>query len=718
MSVRRWKAARARRRPRHTHRARGSSTSPPTTCAWTTRRRRPPASPGRPSSARTLPTTLVAAGSSARSSRGMRAPGRRCGKRRSVTPSGAAPSSPRAMSHSTERWTAGSRRRTRRPARSCGSSRSDREWWATRLPTRDRTASSTWRCTPGSAATGSCWRGTSGRMTRRMYGRRRTSCRTSPGTPAREASCGSSPCSRPAARDRGVPRTRSRATFRGCATGSARLGGRRGAAGGRPAGGQESIQRRPAVGGGGRADVRRDELRRLSRRRGRGLGGPQPARRPLALRGLRRGDLPVDLLRPAARHAGVRWPAATRCDLETRHLSPVARATRRRADADVEVAMRWLGGLAGAVLLALVLWDAFETIILPRRVSGRIRLTRLFYRSTWIPWRATARALSGRRRDVFLSIFGPLSLILLLALWAVGSVLSFGLLQWAAGSAMKVVGDGGGAAPGFWSDVYMSGTTFFTLGLGDVVPRTALAKTLTVIEAGTGFAFLAAVIGYFPVIYQAFSRREVAISLLDARAGSPPSASELLWRHRGDPGTAALTDLLRDWERWAADVLESHLSYPPLAYFRSQHYNESWLAALTTILDASAVVMIGHEGWCARQAELTFAMARHAVVDLAQVFSTPPERAQERLSSEQLARLRERLAAGGVGLRDWSVYDTALTELRRMYEPYVAALAHYLAVPLPPWVREVERPDNWQTSAWDRVVKLPARGRAAEEDHF
>ena len=385
----------------------------------------------------------------------------------------------------------------------------------------------------------------------------------------------------------------------------------------------------------------------------------------------------------------------------------------------MEVALRLLGGVVGAVLLATVLWDAFETIILPRRVSGRIRLTRLFYRATWIPWRAAARALSGRKRDVFLSIFGPLSLILLLALWAVGSVFSFGLLQWAAGSAMRVAGDGGGGAPGFWSDMYMSGTTFFTLGLGDVVPRTALAKTLTVIEAGTGFAFLAAVIGYFPVIYQAFSRREVAISLLDARAGSPPSAAELLWRHRGDPGAGALTELLRDWERWAADVLESHLSYPPLAYFRSQHYNESWLAALTTILDASAVVMIGLDGWCARQAELTFAMARHAVVDLAQVFSTPPERQGERLGSAQLVKLRERLARGGLALRDRPDFEQRLTELRRMYEPYVGALAHYLTVPLPPWVREVERPDNWQTSAWDKVVRLPARGaRAGEEDHF
>src|SRR5881296_471570 len=378
--------------------------------------------------------------------------------------------------------------------------------------------------------------------------------------------------------------------------------------------------------------------------------------------------------------------------------------------------MRWVIGVAGAALLATVLWDAFETIILPRRVSGRFRLTKLFYRATWRPWRAIAPLLPRRPGDAFLGFYGPLSLPLLLALWAAGIVLAFGMLQWAAGSALAMVG----AGPGFGADVYMSGTTFFTLGLGDVVPQTPVAKTLTVIEAGTGFASLAVVIGYFPVIYQAFSRRETAISLLDARAGSPPSASELLWRHRGDPGATALAELLRDWERWAADVLESHLSYPPLAYFRSQHYNESWLAALTTILDASAVVMIGLDGWCAWQAELTFAMARHAVVDLAQVFSTPPERQGERLGSAQLAKLRERLTRGGLALRDRPDFEERLTELRRMYEPYVGALAHYLTVPLPPWVREVERPDNWQTSAWDKVVRLPERGSRAGggEEHF
>ncbi len=380
--------------------------------------------------------------------------------------------------------------------------------------------------------------------------------------------------------------------------------------------------------------------------------------------------------------------------------------------------MRWVVGLVGIALLAIVLWDAFETIILPRRVAGRFRLTKFFYRTTWRPWRSIAPLLPRRTGDAFLSFYGPLSLLLLLALWASGIVFAFGMLQWAAGSALTMAGGG----PGFGADLYMSGTTFFTLGLGDVVPRTAIAKSVTVIEAGTGFAFLALVIGYFPVIYQAFSRREMAISLLDARAGSPPTAGELLWRYRWDKSGDALAELLREWERWSADVLESHLSYPALAYFRSQHYNQSWLGALTTILDVSALVMVGLEGWCVEQARLTFAMARHAVVDLAQVFNTPPHEPAQRLTDAELPRLRERLAEAGLRLRDGADAAAAtqqLAELRQMYEPYVAALARHLAVTLPPWVRQVERPDNWQTSAWGRPQVLPRLGPSRPTDeHF
>ncbi|MGD8277430.1 MAG: potassium channel family protein, partial [Gemmatimonadota bacterium] len=305
--------------------------------------------------------------------------------------------------------------------------------------------------------------------------------------------------------------------------------------------------------------------------------------------------------------------------------------------------MSGLVGAFGVALLGIVLWDAFETIVLPRRVAGRFRLTRFFYRVTWRPWRALAPLLPRRQSLAFLTFYGPFSLLLLLGIWAVSIVLAFGMLQWAAGSALA----GAGTAR-FGTDIYLSGTTFFTLGLGDITPLTPVAKLLAVAEAGTGFAFLAVVIGYFPVIYQAFSRREMSISLLDARAGTPPTAAELLWRYRWDHGGAALDALLAEWERWSADVLESHLSYPALAYFRSQHHNQSWLGALTTVLDASALVIAGMEGRCARQATLTFAMARHAAVDLAQVFDAPPCVPAERLDSAALERLRTRLADAGL----------------------------------------------------------------------
>jgi hypothetical protein len=300
--------------------------------------------------------------------------------------------------------------------------------------------------------------------------------------------------------------------------------------------------------------------------------------------------------------------------------------------------MTMLDGAAGLLLILGVLWEAFETIVLPRRVTRRVRFTRLFYRSTWIPWSALARRapLIGQRHEAFLAFFGPLSLLMLLIVWAAGLILGFALLQWAGGSAVQPMD---GMSP-FGADLYLSGTTFFTLGLGDVAPRTAVARALTVIEAGVGFGFLALVIGYLPVLYQSFSRREVNISLLDARAGSPPTAGELLRRHAGDGSLDALRQLLHEWERWSAELLETHLSYPVLAYFRSQHTNQSWLAALTTILDVTALVQSAVDAGGRREAQLTFAMARHAVGDLAQVFHAPPARAMpDRLPPLKLAQL-------------------------------------------------------------------------------
>ena len=159
------------------------------------------------------------------------------------------------------------------------------------------------------------------------------------------------------------------------------------------------------------------------------------------------------------------------------------------------------------------------------------------------------------------------------------------------------------------TDLYVSGTTLFTLGLGDVLPRTLAARALIVIESGTGLGFVALVIGYVPVLYNAFSHREVSVALLDARAGSPPTSTELLRRHAFAGGQEALVVLLIEWERWSAEILESHISYPILCYYRSQHDNQSWLSALTAVLDTCALLISVVPGTASRQAQLTFAMA-------------------------------------------------------------------------------------------------------------
>src|SRR5437773_6962872 len=367
--------------------------------------------------------------------------------------------------------------------------------------------------------------------------------------------------------------------------------------------------------------------------------------------------------------------------------------------------MRGFVGLVGLFVIVVILWDVFETIVLPRRVTRRVRLTRVLYRSTWTPWSAIARTIkNNKRREKFLSFFGPLSLLMLLAVWALGIVFAMAMIQWAIGSDISSLN----APAGFFQDLYFSGTTFFTLGLGDVTPVDRAAQLATVIEASLGFAILALVIGYFPVLYQAFSRREASISMLDARAGTPPTAGELLRRHREGQGMQALDQLLQDWERWSADLMESHLSYPVLCFFRSQHDNQSWIASLTTVLDTCSLVMVGIDGVPKWQAQLTFKMARHAVVDIAQIFNRSPLRTDGlRLSDEDLTRLRTMLSGSEVALRNEPGDDQTLGELRAMYEPYIAVLSSYLMMPLPGWLPKARATDNWQTSAWE--ISMPAK---------
>ncbi len=296
-----------------------------------------------------------------------------------------------------------------------------------------------------------------------------------------------------------------------------------------------------------------------------------------------------------------------------------------------------------------------------------------------------------------LSIFGPLSLVLLIAVWALGLILGFGLCFYGAGS--PLADPLSPAHANFRSDLYVSGTTLFTLGLGDVVPKTRLVREMLVVETGLGLGFVAVVIGYFPVLYGAFSRREVNILLLGARAGSPPSAAELMQRHAFEGGAAALVLLLEEWERWSAELLESHISYPLLCFFRSQHSNQSWLAALCAVLDTCALMVASVQDLPGRQAQLTFAMARHAVVDLSRVFNLEPAAPKEdRLPPGAFTELHDLLCRAGMRVAQDPGSLLRLSKMRALYEPYVECLSRHLSMKLPPFVPD-HAGNNWETVA-------------------
>jgi hypothetical protein len=382
----------------------------------------------------------------------------------------------------------------------------------------------------------------------------------------------------------------------------------------------------------------------------------------------------------------------------------------------------------GVVIICVVLQDAFETVVLPRRVTRQFKLTAWFLRRTWIPWKKlAARIRTSSRQQSFLGYFGPLSLITLLIFWAASLIMGFALLQYGIGGHEQL----GNEPITFARIMYHSGETFFTLGYGDIVPTSSLARVLSVLEAGMGFAFLGVVIGYLPVVYASFSRREIQISMLDARAGSPPTATELLVRLAGSSENpidqTVLDGCLRDWERWAGELLESHISYPVLSFFRSQHSNQSWLGALMTMLDVTSLLLTGVEGIHSGQARVTFAMARHAAVDLAQVVNAHYDpQAEERLTDAGFDTLRDTLAAAGLKLQSTEEARQKLTKLRSMYEPYLQGMARNLMVVLPPWQHPLKARDNWQAGPWDRMIQ--ARGLAVlgqkpvqpqgSEDHF
>ena len=355
--------------------------------------------------------------------------------------------------------------------------------------------------------------------------------------------------------------------------------------------------------------------------------------------------------------------------------------------------MKPVFGVLAAIFLLFVLQDAFEVMLLPRRIRRHWRLTRAFFIASWAAWTRLCRPVRNpARREHMLALFGPLSMLLLFALWATALIACFGALMWAV---QPGAAQGGGSL--LSEQVYMSGVTFFTLGYGDVVPHSGAARLLAVLEAGTGIGFIAVVIGYLPVLYQLFTRREAHVIQLDGRAGSPPSAVTMLCRHAEGGGLDQLNELLREWEVWGSELLESHLSYPVLAYYRSQHDNQSWLGALGCIMDACALVLVGVPAIPPLQARMTFTMARQLLVEMATSFRIEPSRFDggNRLSPEQFGQMECAFEDAGLEWDGGEDGEQTLAMLRATYEPLLDGLARHLLILVPEWMPSQGKADHW-----------------------
>jgi hypothetical protein len=338
----------------------------------------------------------------------------------------------------------------------------------------------------------------------------------------------------------------------------------------------------------------------------------------------------------------------------------------------------------GVLLWCGVCWDAFCGVVLPWAVAPRWTLSGRFTLWCWRLWTSAGRRIvpPGLRLN-FLSAYGPLVVILLLALWGGLMILAFALIYHGLGPRFQAPS----GPVGFGTLLYMSGSTFLTLGLGDVTTPDPAGRLFMVLEAGSGFTFLALVITYMPVLHQAYAAREVGSLLIHSRAGRPPAALRLLGRYAGPDHSEVLRGNLREAERWMAETLQSHVSHPVLAFYRAQHLGQSWLISLAAVLDSCALLIAGGEGLAAAQARLTYRMGVHLLRDLMEALGVPVCRPRRtRLAEADLPTLLRAAEAFGLGLRLGPEAAPKLHRLVRGYESLLVSLATWLEIALPPWV--------------------------------
>lgn len=332
--------------------------------------------------------------------------------------------------------------------------------------------------------------------------------------------------------------------------------------------------------------------------------------------------------------------------------------------------------LAGAVLLCIVLWDIFQTIVVPRPTPGRLRVARYVIPPTWRLWRAIGTR-GGSTRDTFLGLYAPGLAILLFALWLAVIILSYGLMLYADRAQVVPPLDS------LLEALYFAGTAVLTLGFGEIVANGGVSRIVVLVAAATGLGVVALVITFIFSLFASYQRREVLVVTLSARAKAPPSAVTLLETHARLDMTGDLPALFRDWEHWSAEVLDSHVAYPLLGYFRSSHDNISWISALGAVLDSAALVVTTIDGLPRGQAEMLLRVGAHLVEDISNYLGQARDGSS--VDDDDFAAVHERLARAGYKLEPREKAWRDFERVRRTYAGRLEALAAHWATPAPSW---------------------------------
>jgi hypothetical protein len=337
----------------------------------------------------------------------------------------------------------------------------------------------------------------------------------------------------------------------------------------------------------------------------------------------------------------------------------------------------------GIALVLLAMNDVFQSVIVPRAVGRHFRVSFYAWRAAWTIWPAlalkAARGDDGRREDL-LAYFAPGMLIGLLVMWGALLVAGYGTIFW---------GLRGGLSPGvhsYGAAAYFAGTSLTTIGFGDIVGHSAGTRAVSIVAGATGLALFAILTAYLFALFGSFQARETFVVMLGARTGTPPSGVDLLTISGYTQTTGDLDTLLLDAQRWTAQVMESHLAYPVLAYFRSSHDFQSWVGTLGTLLDASTLIMTTIDEMNNGEARIFYNLGRHATHDLSKFLGVVHEATSPGLERLEFENACERLTHAGYRLHDRNVAWERFAAMRATYAPQLNALARYFAIPPLQWI--------------------------------